>query len=1040
MRQPRRATDGSPRRAPDTGQRARRRLLLALMIALCAGIGLAPAPAGASPEAGQWGPIVNWPTMGKHMVLMHDNRVLVFSTGANAHVWDLATNTFTPAPATFGDLHCAGHATLADGRVIVIGGVNVDPFIGINVTATFDPATSTWENKTPMRFARWYPTATTLADGQLLATSGTDQNKVKVTTPEVYDPGTDSWRTLTARTQPIYPWMYQLPNGKVFEAAPKSTTALLDTAGSGSWTPGPTSGWDNGNGCCSESGAMYGIGKIIRSGGNDPAIARTGTIDMTAASPQWTETAPMAFPRRRHNMVLLADGSVMAVGGTRVADDATQAVLAGEIWNPDTRAWTTVAAMSQPRMYHSAALLLPDGRVVAAGGDTPDAGKRTAQIYSPPYLFKGARPAITTSPVSAAYGGGFTVGTDTPGIDGVALIRPGAVTHAIDMNQRYVPLQFTQSGNELTVGAPRDGNVAPPGRYMLVIKNGNGVPSVARWIQIGGEGAPPPPPPPDGAPTASFTLSPAGGTAPLTVSFTDTSGGAPTSWAWDFQNDGVVDSTQRNPQFTYAAAGSYTVKLTVSNASGSDDEIRTSAVSVTDPSAPPGSTSTFSAAADARVQEANPTTNYGTSSGLRTDGGTDPDVESYLRFAVTGVGSVTSAKLRVYATTGSANGPAAYAVADTTWSETGITWSNRPARSAAADDKGTVAAGSFVEFDVTSLVKGNGLHTFALATTSSDGVDFSSREAATAGQRPQLVVTSGAAEPAPPIAGFTATPTSGTAPLTVRFTDTSVGAETWAWDFQNDQSFESTARNPEWHYTEPGTYTVRLQVENAVGGDEEIKTGYITVGAAEPPGQTLTLVPDADAKVRSSTPTRNYGTLTDLQVRLGNTTTPHTYRSYLKFTVRGLSGPPASAKLRLWVTDATKDGGVLHAVSNDWTETGITWNDAPAIAGTPLANVGSVALNSWKEIDVGAAITGDGTYSFAIMEGTSSDSALYSSREAVNGPQLVLAPGGGDAQRASATQGMTAATLGTTSLAFTSMSSESARPVDRSLVCRLRGR
>ena len=204
-------------------------------------------------------------------------------------------------------------------------------------------------------------------------------------------------------------------------------------------------------------------------------------------------------------------------------------------------------------------------------------------------------------------------------------------------------------------------------------------------------------------------------------------------------------------------------------------------------------------------------------------------------------------------------------------------------------------------------------------------------------------------------------------------------------------------------------------------------------------GQTLALAPDADAKVRSSTPTRNYGTLTDLQVRLGNTSTPHTFRSYLKFTVKGLSGPPASAKLRLWVTDPTKDGGVLHAVSNGWTETGITWNNAPAISGTPLGNVGNVALNSWKEIDVGAAITGDGTYSFAIMEGTSSDSAVYSSREALNRPQLVLTTGGGTALQARATQ-ESPATLGPTSLASGWTSRPSARTADMSFVCRLKGR
>lgn len=169
--------------------------------------------------------------------------------------------------------------------------------------------------------------------------------------------------------------------------------------------------------------------------------------------------------------------------------------------------------------------------------------------------------------------------------------------------------------------------------------------------------------------------------------------------------------------------------------------------------------------ADARVAEASPTTNYGTSSYLRTDGGADPDVESYLRFTVTGVSDpVESAKLRVFATTGSANGPAAYATSNS-WSETGITWSNRPARtSGPRDDKAKIVASTWVEFDVTPLVAGNGTYSFVLATTSSDGVDFNSRQAA--GSKPELVVTTAATTvdteaPSPPT-NLTATPTSAT--------------------------------------------------------------------------------------------------------------------------------------------------------------------------------------------------------------------------------------------------------------------------------------
>jgi glucose/arabinose dehydrogenase len=154
---------------------------------------------------------------------------------------------------------------------------------------------------------------------------------------------------------------------------------------------------------------------------------------------------------------------------------------------------------------------------------------------------------------------------------------------------------------------------------------------------------------------------------------------------------------------------------------------------------PPATSVTLAPEADARVQEANRSTNYGTSRSLRTDGGADPDVESFLRFTVSGIsGSIQAAKLRVHAFSGTGNGPAVYG-AGNTWSETGITWGSRPARTSGAhDDKAAISANSWVEYNVKPLVSGNGTYTFVLATTSSDGVDFHSREGSLP---PQLVLT-----------------------------------------------------------------------------------------------------------------------------------------------------------------------------------------------------------------------------------------------------------------------------------------------------------
>lgn len=458
-----------------------RRLIVGLAL-LCFWLPIG-AGAATSDQVGQWGPVLDWGIQGKHMSALATGDVLVWSTGQNARVWDPETETFTQAPALFGDLHCAGEAQLPDGRVIVVGGQNGATHVGTTVTALFDPFTNTWTQGAPDPFERWYPSVTTLPDGRMLAVSGDDAQGNRVSIPTVYNPISNTWTQLTGatRTQSLYPLMYVLPNGKVYEAGPGTGTALLDTAGSGSWTAGPTAPYAT-NGY-SESSVMYAPGKILRAGGGDPGIARAAVIDMSSGAGQWQEINPMAFPRRRLNLTILADGQVMAIGGTRQADNESVAVLEGEIWNPSTQQWTTVAAMSEARMYHASSVLLPDGRVLTAGGEA--SGRLHAQIYSPPYLFKGPRPTITSAPSKTTYGSTFLVSSpDAASIASVALIRLSAATHAWDQNQRYVPLAFSQISGGLTATAPSSPTIAPPGFYMLVITDGNGVPSVAKYVRI----------------------------------------------------------------------------------------------------------------------------------------------------------------------------------------------------------------------------------------------------------------------------------------------------------------------------------------------------------------------------------------------------------------------------------------------------------------------------------------------------------------------------------------------------------------------------
>ena len=196
----------------------------------------------------------------------------------------------------------------------------------------------------------------------------------------------------------------------------------------------------------------------------------------------------MAFARRHHNLTVLPTGEVLATGGVAGTsfDDVSQPVRAAEIWSPGTGTgpgnWTTLSSNAVTRGYHGTSLLLPDGRVLNAGsGEGAGApSEKNAEIFSPPYLFAGARPTISSAPASVGLKTTFRLGTpNAAAITKVSLIRLGAVTHAFDENQRFMRLSFTADATGLTVTAPTSSNRAPPGHYMVFILNGSGVPSVA---------------------------------------------------------------------------------------------------------------------------------------------------------------------------------------------------------------------------------------------------------------------------------------------------------------------------------------------------------------------------------------------------------------------------------------------------------------------------------------------------------------------------------------------------------------------------------
>jgi hypothetical protein len=231
---------------------------------------------------------------------------------------------------------------------------------------------------------------------------------------------------------------------------------------------------------------LPGLTRIMEIGGSTAAgpTASCEILNTTASPMAWKPTGSMHHPRLWANTVLLADGTVLVVGGGRQGSYGDP-VFSAEIYHPASGTWTVMAAQRAPRIYHSTAVLLPDGRVLSAG-ESHGALAQTGEIFSPPYLFKGARPKISSAPATLGYGQAFTIGTpDAARIKRVALVRAAAVTHSDNFDQRYVDCTFSAAGGKLHATAPPDGNHAPPGWYMLFLINAAGVPSMAHWVRVG---------------------------------------------------------------------------------------------------------------------------------------------------------------------------------------------------------------------------------------------------------------------------------------------------------------------------------------------------------------------------------------------------------------------------------------------------------------------------------------------------------------------------------------------------------------------------
>ena len=475
-----------------------------------------------TPElTGRWSSVYKWPDVAIHLHLLPSSnptraRLLSFSDDgvpglksrkagfSKSYVVEIQTNsapatTWAYVPNNVTNLFCAGHTFLPDGRLLAMGGhIDYNYYGAGDVNFFSEQPTLAWQTQpNAMNAGRWYPSVISLPNREVLVVSGTTAGTTDINPlPQVWktDAG-GGLRDLTGAQLKLktYPKLFVLPNGRVVSVATEQLTRYLDTSGTGKWTSGPKRVFGNRVYACA---VMYGDGKVLVAGGAPSnSTAPTSTvevIDFTATKPAWRQIQSMAYARKHANSTILPDGTVLVTGGSSSSgfNDAAGAILVAELWDPSTERWTKLASAQVPRIYHSTSLLLPDGRVLSAGGGRPKAknggeNNTSCEIFEPPYLFKGSRPTISNAPAKAGLGAQIQVGTpDAAQIVQVTLLRLGSVTHTFNMNQRFNRLSFTKGAGNLTVSLPSDPNRLLPGHYLLFALNEQGVPSVGRVIGI----------------------------------------------------------------------------------------------------------------------------------------------------------------------------------------------------------------------------------------------------------------------------------------------------------------------------------------------------------------------------------------------------------------------------------------------------------------------------------------------------------------------------------------------------------------------------
>ena len=386
----------------------------------------------------------------------------------------------------------------SNGNILMPGGTKINSDnAGVADVPVYNPVTGGLSRAPDMANPRWYPTTVTLPNGEILVAGGRDVAGVAINTPEIYSPETNQWRSLFGANMAGFDWSYPrlwvAGDGRVFGIS-KNEMYYINPQQSGALQRlGSFSGKFITHG--EATAVMYRPGKILQIGGNTSGGTNAVVIDINGPTPEVRAVEDMGVARSAWpSSQILADGTVLVTGGSRLVNDAVTAALNPEIWDPDTEKWTVVSGFKWPRLYHSNSILLKDATVMIAGGGNPGpVTNYNAEIFSPPYLFNddgspAVRPEITAAPEQGAYGQQITLLTQASEVAKVTFVKTTAVTHSFNMEQRYMELPFSSdSSGAIQVELPASATVATPGFYLMFVVNDNGTPSEGIIINLGDE-------------------------------------------------------------------------------------------------------------------------------------------------------------------------------------------------------------------------------------------------------------------------------------------------------------------------------------------------------------------------------------------------------------------------------------------------------------------------------------------------------------------------------------------------------------------------